>query len=235
MRKQKKYWTDESYLTRFFFSCEKMPSIFPLQTLFSAPPLCAFFRVRFFQADGSTLNTTQALKWELPCFTCCWMGTVVTDRAWTHGTGRSKGWQPLCLQWKFRWGTLDQTWRVLAYMVLLYNGLSRFPSLLNGFLVVAPVLETCQDDMNVVQKIDPLRRWLHDLNDQICDPFGILWYHKPWAASMSYPMITKAWKTQLSFLFFRSLGGCIATCAGRNVGGVGAICCKKEWSFRVSF
>ena len=40
-------------------------------------------------------------------------------------------------------------------------------------------------------------------------------------------MITKAWITQLSFLFFRSLGGCIATCAGGNVGGVGAICCKN--------
>lgn len=49
-------------------------------------------------------------------------------------------------------GTLDQVKRSDVKSVSLSKPTEWF------FLVVAPVLETCQDDMNVVQKIDPLRR-----------------------------------------------------------------------------
>lgn len=147
-----------------------MPSIFNTADSFLSSLILAFFGCVCYQADGSTLNTTQALKWELSLHRQGWFFTGLAgprdDSPYAFNGSTGGG---LWIKSK------DQTWRV-----------SRFPSLLNGFLVVAPVLETCQDDMNVVQKIDPLRRWLHDLNDQICDPFGILWYHKPWAASMSY-------------------------------------------------
>ncbi len=134
----------------------------------------------------------------------------VLDANETHGCGRDwqvQGMTTLMPSMEVQVGTLDQkirwTWRVLAYMVLLYNGLSRFSSL-NG-LGVPPVLETCEMVWMGLKNLTP--GVVDDCTTKKRPNMRSLWYHKTWATRMSSRMITKAGTTQLSFLFFRSLGG----------------------------